>query len=211
MSLIVITPPAPLVTATQAKARIPALADVDDAIWEQQLAAATDLAELRTGRALGVQSLRWSLDGPTDCCWLSPRAALNLPRPPFRAVSGVTYLDADGVSQTFDPASYVAVGAGAQGRLVLKAGSSWPAFGLYPEALTVTFEAGYDTVPAAILGWIVAQAADAVASLESAAGDLRSVAVEGVGTVTYANATGGESYLTGALNSSLDLYRVDLV
>lgn len=208
---IVLVPAAPLISAADAKARVPSLSTVDDGIWDAHLATATEMAEMRTGRALGVQTLRWALDWPHDFAWFGAgRALVTLPRPPFRSIAadGITYLDYDGVSQTFDAAKWVAIGTGGPGRIVLRQGASWPVVGCYPEAMTFVFSAGYDDVPAPILSWIIATAADGVSQAQSATGEIRSVQAEGVGTVTYATSATSQTYVGKALDDALSLYRV---
>jgi uncharacterized phiE125 gp8 family phage protein len=71
---------------------------------------------------------------------------LYLGRSPLQDVSSFKYLDSAGTLQTFDPANYTVGSVGdtaGQGRLWLNDGGSWPDFGTFPNALQITFTAGF--------------------------------------------------------------------
>lgn len=84
-------------------------------------------------------SYHYSIDPRDDyCIWI--------PLPPLISVTSIKYIDANGVEQTFDPASYHVVGAngGQPGRIQCRKGVSWPVFmRVWPEPVTVRFVAGY--------------------------------------------------------------------
>lgn len=101
-------------------------------------------------------SYHYSIDPRDDyCIWI--------PLPPLISVTSIKYIDANGVEQTFDAASYHVVGAngGQPARIQCRKGVSWPVIlRTWPEPVTVRFVAGYvDTsdspptgeVPAAII------------------------------------------------------------
>lgn len=217
---LVITPPEAIISAADAKARVPALAGAADAVVDAQIAVATVAAQNYIGKAIGVQTLEWR---PEECVsryryeslaspywatngpwgWRGYGATFALPMPPLVSVTSLKYLDSDGVEQTYDAANYIVSGVGGRGRITLKSGSTWPTVGAYPEALRIRFVAGYVTVPEPIEQAILLDAAEAIAttaesSVLSGSGTVRSLALEGVGTVTYATPSASTSNATGA-------------
>lgn len=100
-------------------------------------------AERKTWRSLTRQTLRMILDR-------FPCGEIVVTRPPLIEVTSITYLDADGVRQTWDasplPYDVVApVGPTAQkGRIRPAYGEVWPTTRCAPDAVIVTVVAGYD-------------------------------------------------------------------
>lgn len=76
--------------------------------------------------------------------------ALELPIAPVQSVS-ISYVDAGGVTQTLDPSKYtLETPTNQAGRIIPTYGNWWPATRWQPNAVTVTFVAGYgdaDAVP----------------------------------------------------------------
>lgn len=112
--------------------------------------AAEDAYEDFTGKALMLQTRQMILDR-------FPWDYIELQWPPFVNVDSFTYVDADGVTQTLDgsPAVYriAASGQFAKARLYPPYGGVWPTTQETPDAVTVTYTAGYanaDAVPAII-------------------------------------------------------------
>ena len=73
----------------------------------------------------------------------------------MQSISSVTYLDADGATQTVAGSVYTLDNADEHGRawVLLQDGEEWPDVGDYGNAVTVTFVAGYGAaaaVPAAL-------------------------------------------------------------
>jgi uncharacterized phiE125 gp8 family phage protein len=208
VSLTLVTPPVPFISAVTAKARLPALAGVADAVVMSLVAAATAAAEAYLGRALGQQTWDWKPDlwnGGPRVGW--PWPYLQLPMPPLVSVGGVKYLDAANVEQTFDQALYYVTGVGWVGRIWLKSIASWPAMGDHPEPLTVRFTAGYSAVPEP-LQWAVLMAASDLYSATGRDPAIRSESVEGVGSTSYVDATAAAEALGNATRNSLAPYRV---
>lgn len=136
--LFVVAPPDPVVSLAQAKRqlRIDAADTDDDVLITDLVAVATaslDGPGGWLGRALGPQilELRTAVPWGGDC--------IDLPCPPLLAVVAVTYADRSGAAQTMEPTSYALAGNG----LTLAAGQSWPATLDRPDALRVTYRAGY--------------------------------------------------------------------
>ncbi len=76
-------------------------------------------------------------------------AEISLPLPPCQSVTSIAYVDENGVAQTLDAANYTLVGAGGSGpaSIVPSWGNAWPSTRDVPEAVTVTFVAGYGDDP----------------------------------------------------------------
>ncbi|MGX1495176.1 putative phiE125 gp8 family phage protein [Labrenzia sp. MBR-25] len=104
----------------------------DDTLLASNGVAAREFVEQATGRQL--VSATWKM---TARCFGAVQ--LRLPKPPLQSVTSVEYRDADGTLQTLDPSDYL---------VDLPSNSiepvdSWPGVGDYPDAVQVTFVAGY--------------------------------------------------------------------
>lgn len=69
-------------------------------------------------------------------------------RPPLLTITSIAYVDTNGDSQTFSSDDYSADLDSIPGRAVLNYGESWPSTRTQPQAVTVTFTAGYGTAAA---------------------------------------------------------------
>jgi uncharacterized phiE125 gp8 family phage protein len=109
----------------------------DDALLAALLRSATEMAEQWLGRALIDQTWRLTLD--------RFGSAIDLPKPPLIAVTEIVYTDTTGAAQVLDPAIYRVIGAAGwgPGRVVEAWGETWPATRTEPEAVRVTYRAGY--------------------------------------------------------------------
>lgn len=109
------------------------------------------------GRALVTQT--WAL---TLAAFPAGRV-LKLPLPPLRSVTSIVYRDGDDASQTFAAANYYVDTAATPGLVQLTPSASWPQTYDRPDAVTVTFDAGYGAaktdVPELIRWYIQVQAA----------------------------------------------------
>lgn len=207
MSAIVITPPADLVAAADAKAWQPVFAADSDARVTALLKAAQAAIEPPNswiGRAFGEQTIEARL-----CDW--PCRDLRLPFPPLKQVTSVKYDDADGAEQTLDPSLYTVFGAGsAQGGLVLKDGSSWPGLARRPDAIRVRFVAGYAANDPQLLPvkQAIVLAASHLRSLGTQDLALRSREVEGVGSRTWTVSDVAQKLVASTVESLLQPFRV---
>ena len=129
-----------LVSLALLKAHLRLSGTAEDDLLAVYLGAAVDLAERATGRAL--------LDRDRTEKFSSWLDALVLPWAPVLSVSGITYLDSDGDSQTFT--AYTVAGLNqneSRGRIIPTPSASLP--GLYQEGqpgqITVSYVAGYTT------------------------------------------------------------------
>ncbi len=138
MGLRVAVPPAvEAVSVELAKAHAKVEHDAEDVLIAGYVKAARRLAESRTNRAIGVQTLELTADG-----FPAGRLPLELPRPPLVEVESVSYLDPAGASQILDPSSYRVV-AGTPGLVAPAPGARWPRTLAGPAAVTVRYVAGW--------------------------------------------------------------------
>lgn len=145
MRLAVITPAgAEIVTLEEAKAHLNVTVGDDDALIERLIK--TAVAKLDgergvLGRCLAPTQLRLSLSAFTD--------EIVLPLPPTRSVERIEYVDATGMPRVMEPEAYRIAGldddVGA--RIVRSPRHPWPYTAGGPDAVRITFTAGYDTVP----------------------------------------------------------------
>ncbi|MEG8220126.1 hypothetical protein OSJ57_05750 [Sphingomonas sp. HH69] len=145
MPLILDTAPATdPVTLAEVKAHIRVIHADEDASIADMILAATHRFDGRDG-SLGLclitQSWTLTLDAFT--------AEIAIPLPPCQSIDAITYVDPDGVTQTLDAAAYQVFGLGsANGAKVRPAyGTSWPAIRNQPDAVAITFTAGFGDNP----------------------------------------------------------------
>ena len=89
-------------------------------------------------------------------CHGSPDSIV-LPNPPIRAVTSVTYLDTSQQRVTLDPAAYRLAVIGETLAMLRPVGVPWPRTAREPDAVVVTYEAGWDDpsqFPAPVISWI---------------------------------------------------------
>ena len=199
-SVVVITPPAPLVTVEMAKAWAPVLAGDEDARVEALLAAAQAALEPPSwlGSSLGEQTLELRMDGFGWC------GDLALPYGPVQSVASVKYDDDIDVPDTVwalsDAGTILA-------RLKLLPGQSWP-----PAAgeTRIRYVAGYAADDPKLLPAKHAIVLSAVhmRSLSSTDLALRTVDVDGVDSRTYVVSDAAEKLVKGAVENLLNGYRV---
>jgi len=123
----------------QAKLHLRVDADDEDALIASLVHAATDQVEYDTGRALVCQTRTLTLDR------FPAGDVIIIPRPPLIEVVSVQYVDSAGTLQTVDAADYETDTAEEPGRLYPAYGESWPSHRGAPDAVLVTYRAGYAT------------------------------------------------------------------
>lgn len=139
----------------------------ENARFDEWIEAEVGRCERVSGRALITQTLRLTLDSFCDCkngaefdCHLG-QWVINLPAPPLIAVSGtdaasptpnalgISYVDADGATQSLTVATDFLVDTGREpGRITLAYGKVWPTTRNQAGAVTITFTAGYGAASA---------------------------------------------------------------
>lgn len=145
------------VSIAEAKAHLRLDGDAEADLLATLIAAAREVAETMTGRALVTQSWTLSLDGwgdgrpdggiarpaslmPATRCG---RLAFPLPRPPLISVESVTTFDVDGAAGVWDAAAYFVDRAAVPGRIVRLRGAPWPMPGRLLGGIEIAFTAGY--------------------------------------------------------------------
>ncbi len=158
-SLRVITPPdtEPL-TLEQAKAHLRVTADTQDAKIEGMIPEARAAVEAYCNRCFCTQTLRLRLDA-------FPAGVLRLPGGVVASISSLTYVDEDGAEQTLTGFQQDLDSTPA--RLAPAFGESWPETRAVLGAVNVTYIAGSDTVPPAVVAAIKLVLGDLYASTES--------------------------------------------
>lgn len=138
-----VAPASEPVTLAEAKAHCRVDTDTENTLITALITAARETAEAETGRQL--ISATWTLkldEFPED------DGCIELRHPPLSSVTSIVYLDADGASQTLSASAYQVDTAGTFGRIVLAPGETWPTTEADRiNAVTITFVAGYTTVP----------------------------------------------------------------
>lgn len=139
---------APLVSLVEAKRHCRVDHDDDDAFLTSLLDVVSeniDGADGAYGRSFRLAT--WKLSLP---CF--PHGKIRLPLPPLREVTEVAYTDEDGNSQTYSAfREFGVLAKHAQGIVLPAYDDDWPdTRDDTPEAVRVTFEAGYDDVPAPV-------------------------------------------------------------
>lgn len=206
MSIVVVTPPQPLVSAADAKAWAPVLAGDDDVRVNALLRAAQFAIEPPNGwvgRAFGVQTLEARFRGFEGRC-------LSLPCPPVRQIVKVLYDDVAGVEQEL-PASFTRlVGAGSAVANVVPRVGDWPRAAGYPESVRVQFEAGYEAGSPEVepVRHAIVLGAVQLRSLTTQDLALRSREVEGVGSRTWVVSEVAQALVRSAVESLLMPLRV---
>ncbi len=110
--------------------------DEEDTLIGEYGDSAERAVEAELGIGLFVQTLVLRMDR-------FPTEAIILPRPPLTSVTSVTYTDTDGNSQTWASSKYTANTFTTPGEIVRAYGESWPATRSIPNAVVVTYVAGY--------------------------------------------------------------------
>lgn len=141
MSLTLVSPaPAYPVSRDEAKAQLRLDSTDDDALVDALIAVATMHLDGRDGwlgRALVMQT--WDLQMHRF------PGVIDVPLPPLRSISSITYLDSNNVSQTLAASKYQ-VDRNGQWRARIKPayGETWPSTYDVWNAVTVRFVAGYE-------------------------------------------------------------------
>ena len=133
-----VAPAVPAVALADAKAHLRVEFSEDDSLIAGLVEAATAMVEgpAGIGVALVTQTWRLDLDGYLPL-------PLELPLGPVQAVTGITYIDTDGDTQTLDPALYDVFTGSRPARIDKAFGAALPAVRRQLSAAQVTFTAGF--------------------------------------------------------------------
>lgn len=143
-------------------AGVPSTNSTADPQVSSLIVAAREWAEGDTHRALIAQTWALTLDEFPRCSvyqtWQNPLGWLRaheicLPWPALRSVVSIEYVDTNGDTQTLDSSTYTVDTSSLPGRVYPAYGAAWPATRCQPNAVTITYTAGYggtSDVPVAI-------------------------------------------------------------
>lgn len=135
----------------EAKLNQRVLHDALDPIVEKCIKAAVAVCDYSSGD-LGISVLRRTFDfhrqgWPTRCADDGWRV-IRLPYPPCVTVTSVSYLDANGATQTLSPTAYtVRKPSRVPAEIVFLKPAELPTLTSHPRAVTVRYVAGYGTAP----------------------------------------------------------------
>lgn len=160
---VTVSPTVEPITLAEAKKFLRIDADDQDDVVQMCITVARERIENDTARALPTQTLRLTLDrfpvatynGQLQSNYLREQVfiqsvgsigtAIILPRPPLQSVTSVSYIDGSGTTQTLSASAYTVDTASEPGRIVPAYGTSWPTTQAVPNAVTVTYVAGFTT------------------------------------------------------------------
>lgn len=130
-------------------AEAPSTNSTSDPILSMLIKSARQHAEMLLGRYLITQTIDLYMD-----CF--PYWEITLP--PLQSVSAITYVDADGVTQTITAADYLVDSTSTPARITPAYGKEWPTPREQNNAVKVRFIAGYgaaSAVPECIKTWLL--------------------------------------------------------
>lgn len=164
MGLKLITPAATEpITLAQLKAQCRVDTADDDAVLTLAIQAARAKAENYTGTAIITQVWEQTLDA-------FPEAEIELLKPPATAITSVTYVDEDGVTQVMPSANYSLDVSTFPGWLLPAYGTDWPTTRDQANAVAIRYATGYadaNAVPGDLRAWLLLTAAFIYAQREA--------------------------------------------
>lgn len=134
-----VAPTTSVLSVDEAKAQARIDYRTDDSFVESLVSRATRYCENVTKRQFAAATWQLTLDCFPTCIYV--------PRPPLTAVSSITYVDTEGSTQTLATSKYRVDTNSEPGRITEAYLESWPTTREVTEAVTVTFTAGYSTIP----------------------------------------------------------------
>lgn len=136
------------------------LDDEDDQI-QRMIVAARRLAEGKTNRTITQREIVMQFDG-----W---GCKMRLAKPPFIEMRGVSYIDADGITQDMDSEAYYVLDGREPAELAFSGGAPLPSLAYRRGVITVRYLAGYPEgeVPEDIKAWMLMQIGSLYAHRES--------------------------------------------
>lgn len=139
---VTVAPTAEPVSLLEAKEHARVSVNEDDGLIAGYILAARRYAEAETGLLLMPQTVEMTLDAfPTG-------PIIELARAPVQSISSVNYADSAGADQVWPSSGYVLDAHRHRPALRLAYGESWPAARSQPNAVTITFVAGFAEVNA---------------------------------------------------------------
>jgi uncharacterized phiE125 gp8 family phage protein len=128
------------VTLAQAKADLREERDIEDALIESLIMAATDFMEAPNG-AIGKAFITqtWQLSVPCP----DRLGRIELPITPAQSIESINYFDGAGVQQSVAVSDFNFYGEEDWAYLTPKTGKAWPALADQLDAITITYRAGF--------------------------------------------------------------------
>lgn len=152
--LKLVTPPtAPVVSLAEAKAHLRVFHTDDDAYIEALEEAATGLidgADGWLGRAIGEQVWQYNIDHFPCPDYYARAGRLHIPLAPLISVDTVEYTKSDGTTAAITDFRTFGLGSTQPSYILPAVDASWPSTRCEPEAVRITFTAGYESVPPGI-------------------------------------------------------------
>lgn len=108
----------------------------DDALVEALISVAREAVESFTELTVAVNTFQMKLD-------YFENLAINLGTFPVNSITSIVYVDTNGANQTLSVNDYVLDTFSKPAQIVLAYDKSWPAVRNQPNAVTVTFQAGF--------------------------------------------------------------------
>lgn len=112
----------------------------EDMLIFRLLEASVGAISERVGRSLGAETWAMSLAGASG--------DINLPYPPVQSVTSIEYFDTGDLPQTAALSDFYLFSGDDRTTLRPKPGKAWPNTATREDAVTITFVAGYNTIPA---------------------------------------------------------------
>lgn len=137
-SITVTAEDAEIVTLTKAKAQCRVDGTDEDTLITRLISTARRHAEKYTRWALVGKTMEYRLDRWPNC------HLIELPLPPLRSVTGITYTDEDEVTATWATTEYVVDVNSTPGRIAISSDGAYPSTTLRPIAgITITATCGF--------------------------------------------------------------------
>ncbi|MCX7177701.1 MAG: head-tail connector protein [Proteobacteria bacterium] len=162
------------ISTTEAKLHCRIDTSDDDTIVAALIKASRMMAEQELGRALITQTI----DAYFDAFPCYPNSAYGgriIHLPPISAVTGITYVDGAGATQTLAADQYLVDAKSVPARIEPAYGLSWPAHRVQANSIKITCTAGFgaaSAVPEAIKQWMLLQIGHWYANREAASDQL---------------------------------------
>jgi len=132
----------------------------DDQLILSLIKSVRDILEREMRRQFVTATYTFSLDEFPSAHVSSGFSAgrfIPLPRPPLQSVTSIQYQDSDNTQQTLATTVYGVDSTSEPGRIYLKSGQSWPSTYDVPNAVIITYKAGWTSanlIPPSILSAI---------------------------------------------------------
>ena len=115
----------------------------EGALIEGYITAARIVCENKIGQAFVTSTYQKQIDRFPCATRLNPHAAIHIDRPPLQSVTSIVYVAQDGTSTTMASSDYTVNTNAMPGFVTPAYGHYWPTMRFVPNAVTITYQAGY--------------------------------------------------------------------